>query len=256
MDVNYTNENQNFVRFSDGTNASFSIIEMNGEKYLAKKYDNPWDHRYVKVIQRFQKLSYDKVNAFPVGEIFIDKKSRGYLSKYYEDAVNFSDELCSVIPYDIRYQATLDISSQLRFLHENGFIVNDVRLANNLISFREQCGVMIDFEDMILEDDYRTTTSTYYYFYESGTGHDLPPSKWEDAKKQFICNTSLLLGIDLEKAFISDNNIYNLVVKFSFDKDIYDFSRTLFNSDEVLYFDEIASRFRDEERVKHWIKRM
>lgn len=43
MNVNYTNENQNFVRFSNGMNASFSIIEVNGESYLAKKYDNPWE---------------------------------------------------------------------------------------------------------------------------------------------------------------------------------------------------------------------
>lgn len=208
MNVNYTNENQNFVRFSNGMNASFSIIEVNGESYLAKKYDNPWDYRYVKVIQRFQKLSYDKVNAFPVGENFIDKKSRGYLSKYYEDAVNFSDELCSVIPYDIRYQVTLDVTSQLRFLHENGFIVNDVRLVNNLISFKEHCGLMVDFEDMLLvssyEDSYKDSVA-YYHFYKGGYDEKLPPSKWDDTKKQFLCCASLLLENDFEMLAICNS---------------------------------------------------
>ncbi len=253
LNIDYTDKTRDFSRFLDGSHASFSVEEIDGKKYLAKKYNCIWDYDHIKNIRKFRNLTYDKVNAFPVGSIFIRGKEVGYLSNYYDGAVNFSDDFCSLIPYDTRYQATLDISSQLRFLHENGFIVNDIRLANNLVSFRGHCGVMVDFEDMILENHYKFKQA-YYYFYKLDSQQNiLSPSKWEDVKKQFVCNTSILLDENLEK-FVIYNGVKEFLEKFQFDSDIYEFAKTLFNSEEILYFDEIAPRFQDEERVKYYAK--
>lgn len=252
LNIDYTSKINDFSKFTDGNHASFSIAEIEGEKYLFKKYDEKCDSNRKMVIDKFENITYDKVNAFPVGNFFIDGENRGYLSKYYEGAVNFSDPLSFIIPYDVRYQATLDVSSQLRFLHENGVIANDIRLANNLISFRERCGVMIDFEDMILESNYVYRPSYYHFYLDDDHLVFASPTKLDDVKKQFVCNTSLLLGKNLESVIMRRAELF--LDMLSFDQDIYDFTRTLFYSEEMLYFDEIAPKFQDEEKVKSYIK--
>lgn len=250
QDVIYMDGYENLVRRESGKNSKFAQREIGGVQYLLKIFDKCTDDKRT-VIDRFRNLSYEGVNAFPTGKVYVYNRDEGYVSKYYEGAVDFSDDLCSIIPYDVRYQATLDICSQLRFLHMNGFIANDIRLANNLVSFRERCGLMIDFEDMILEDDYHYKPS-YYHFHNFSS---IWTTKSEDVRKQFICNVSLLLNENLEK-FCIVNNQNKFLERFSFDKDIYDFAETLFNSEEVLYFDEIAPKFRDEEKVRSYIKSM
>lgn len=250
MNVVYTDGYSNLTIKKNGTNSRFSQRELDGRQYLLKIFIDPTDSKRA-VVDQFRRLSYDKENAFPIGKVYVYDRDEGYVSKYYEGAVDFSCNLCSMIPYDIRYSATLDISSQLQFLHENGFIVNDIRLTNNLISFKEHCGLMVDFEDMLLESSYEDNykdSVAYYYFYKKGHDEKLPPSKWDDAKKQFLCCASLLLENDFEMLAIC-NSDQVLLEKFKFDKEIYEFTRQLFHSDNVLYFNEIAPKFQDEEKI-------
>lgn len=253
LDVQYADGYDKLISMKNGKHASFSRMKVEGEDYLLKVYHNCTDGK-IRVIDRFRDLSYDGVHAFPVGNVYVYGRNEGYVSKEYTDALDFSDEGCSdVFPYSLKYQATLDVSSQLRFLHENGFIVNDIRLTNNLISFHYQHGMMIDFENMILEGDHQNPAS-YYKLYEYNYREALPPSKWEDVKKQFLCNTSLLLNQNFEY-FVICHGFADLADNFTFDKDIYDFAKTLFYTDEILYFDEIAPKFQDEEKIKYYIKK-
>ncbi len=253
QDVIYMDGYENLVRRESGKHSKFAQREIGGVQYLLKIFDKCTDDKRT-VIDRFRNLSYEGVNAFPTGKVYVYDRDEGYVSKYYDGAVDFSDDLCSIIPYDVRYQATLDICSQLRFLHMNEFIANDIRLANNLVSFRDRCGLMIDFEDMILEDDYKVK-STYYRFYKKGYNEKLPPSKWDDVKKQFICSVSLLLAQDFETLILCRDE-YDFLNKFSFDSELYEFTNQLFRDDKVIYFDEIAPKFRDEEKVRSYIKSM
>lgn len=252
--VTYTGGYENLVQKQNGKSSKFSQIEIDGCQYLLKVFNKCTDGKRM-VIDRFRSLSYDKVNAFPVGKVYVYDRDEGYLSKYYEGAVDFSSDLCSMIPYDIRYQATLDVSSQLRFLHQNGFIANDIRLANNIISFRERCGAMIDFEDMILEDDYQYKPSYYHFYLDTEKRVWSWPTKLDDAKKQFLCNVSLLLNEDFESAVIF-RGVDEFLGKFSFDKEVSEFANDLFLGQGTLYFDEIAPKFQDEERVKSYIKNL
>lgn len=250
MDVNYTDGYEKLFKIQDGDRSMFSRMTIDDEEYLLKVFTNCTEEKR-KVVERFRDLSCEGVHAFPMGKVYVYGRDEGYVCKYYSDALNFADCWCSILPYDLKYQATFDNSKQLRFLHQNGFIANDIRLTNNIISFKEQHGMMIDFEDMILEDEYRDKSSYYRFFDKDWNA--LPSSKWGDVKKQFICNVSLLLETNIEEFAICSNQEKFLSL-FRFDSEIHSFASSLFEDGEILYFDTIAPSFSDSEKVKYYAK--
>ena len=251
-DINYVEGYDKLYSMKNGKHSSFYQMNIEGEEYLLKIFQVCTDEK-LKVIDRFRDLDYSGVNAFPTGNVYVYGRAEGYLCKYYPNAIEFPLASSSIVSYDTRYQATLDTTSQLRFLHQNGFIVNDIRLVNNVLSSPFGHGMLLDFEDMILEDDYQYKPSYYHFYLDSEERVWGWPTKLDDVKKQFLCNASLLLGKDFESAVIC-RGVNQFLEKFSFDKEISEFVNDLFLGQETLYFDEIAPKFQDEERVKSYIK--
>lgn len=254
IDIAYIKDQDCLFFHPNGYHSSYFKREIDGEVYWGKLFVEPSDNKR-KIIDKFQNLSYEGVHAFPIGRVYNNCEVEGYLSNYYFGSVTFSNVLSVPIPYDIRYQACLDVSSQLQFLHQNGFIVNDIRCANNLISIHEEHAVMIDFEDMILENDYQYKPSYYRFFLDEFHLVSECPSKHIDTRKQFICNVSLLLGENLEEKFIVGGKS-EFLKRISFDREILEFADELFCGKSVLYFDEIAPKFQDGERIKNYVKNM
>lgn len=252
IDIDFNRDHDVLFTSPDGNRSSYFRKEINGEYYWGKVFNDPTDDKR-KVIDRFQGLSYEGVHAFPVGRVYYHNKVIGYLSNQCFGSVSFCDDLAFLYPYNIRYQASLDVSSQLRFLHQNGFIVNDVRCSNNLLLFHDKHGVMIDFEDMILEDDYQDKPTYYRFYLDDQHLVSEGASKHLDTRKQFICNTSLLLGNNLEEKFIVHGKT-EFLKSISFDREVLEFANELFCGKSTLYFDEIAPRFQDEEKVKSYVK--
>lgn len=252
IDVNYTGGYENLFALKKGNRALFSTMKISNEEFLLKVFKRCSEEK-IKVVDRLLDLSYNGIHVFPVGKVYVHGRDEGYLCHYYMAAVDFSDALSLFFPYNLKYQATFDTSSQLRFLHQNGFIANDIRLNNNILSCSSHHGMMVDFEDMILEDDYVKKGASYRFYDEKR--EVLPSSKWDDAKKQFICNTSLLTGINFESIVISKSQA-EFLSYFHFDKEVYDFSSSLFENEEIHYFDEIAPKFQDEEKVNYYVKQL
>lgn len=64
-----------------------------------------------------------------------------------------------------------------------------------------------------------------------------------------------MLAQDFETLILCRDE-YDFLNKFSFDSELYEFTNQLFRDDKVIYFDEIAPKFRDEEKVQSYIKIM
>lgn len=115
--------------------------------------------------------------------------------------------------------------------------------------------MLLDFEDMILEDDYQYKPSYYHFYLDSEQRVWVGPTKLDDVKKQFLCNISLLFNKDFESAVICWG-VSNFLESFSFDKEVFEFVNDLFLGQEILYFDEIAPSFNDVDKVKHYAKQI
>jgi serine/threonine protein kinase len=167
----------------NGNNSFFALLEKDGNLYLFKFFDCFRDElcEKLRIIERFKDLKYNGLNAFPLDSFLLEDEmnecpENGYVCKYYKDAHDFKDlmynEMVQSIPYPVRYQATLDISKQLAFIHELGFIYNDMRFSNCMISPQLGHGFLVDFEDMILEDEFKIKKS-YYRFTDKDTNNKL-----------------------------------------------------------------------------------
>lgn len=236
--------------FEQGKNSYFAKVNIDGRKHLLKFFnvtDEEILEEKVNTIKHFKKMKYDDFNAFPIDTISVNGCEKGYLSQYIENSVTFYEKEGYSLPYDLRYRAVLDNTEQLKFIHRNGFILNDVRLSNHMISVDDQRGFLVDFEDSILESDFKIKP-TYYRFYRPSEYEMLPPSKNDDAKKQFICNLSILMQEDFE-SFVIARSEWSLLNRLAFNYEIYNFADALFRGNDILYFDQIAPAFSDEEKV-------
>lgn len=158
----------------------------------------------IKVMNEIFKLEYNGFNVFPKDFVYTKEKACGYLNKYLENAVNFLECLNISLPYLLRFNAAIDTSKQLKFLHQNGIIANDIKLANHIISIPNSHGSLLDFENMILINDYKVKCSTYRFYKNFDI---LKPSFYEDVKKQFICDLSLLFQYDFENLMIDTDEL-------------------------------------------------
>ena len=234
-----------FIIFEHGKNSYFNIVNnkiiekffMGTEQEIKLKID---------IIKPLISICYDDINAFPLNIINDNDGHKGYSCNYYKNSFL---PLEYNISYDMKYNTIINTVKQLKFLHKMGYIVNDVRLSNYLLIKEYNTGTLIDFEDMIFEDD-DIIKPSYYRFYKKGTYDRLSPSKLEDCKKQFICSLSLLLDQDFEMKVICSDE-WDLLQKFSFKKELYDFMEILFKGKELLYFDEIMSLFTEKDIVEY-----
>jgi len=239
--------------FEKGKNSYFCKIKDENNNPILLKFFNGTDEeikRKIEIIKKLIKIKYDGINAFSKEIIIVDGIEKGYSCDFYPSAITYLER--KNIPLTLKLKAINDNTEQLKFLHTNGYIVNDVRLDNHMICFQNNCGFLVDFEDMMFEND-KIITPAHYRFYKDNYTVMLPPSKQEDVKKQFLCHLSLLFDYDFETYVISRGES-DLMDEFRFKKEIYEFMEILFSGENVIYFDDILFLFDSEDKIKEYTK--
>lgn len=238
--------NNNFFIFEYGKNSAFRKIKLNEDIYLEKYFSYDTEEERIDKIKITEEIiKYSNNNyLLPIDTIYTDNIPCGYLIKYLENSLNFAENT-KHIPYNLRLNACLNTSIELQYLHNLGFIFNDIKLSNQLLTL-DGLGFLIDFEDMILINDYKIKASTYRFFIEDSY-NIYKPSIYEDLKKQFICNLSILLQIDLEN-FVIRFDEWNLLEHFKIDKTLYLITKAIFKNN-LIYFHDLKQYFSDEEKI-------
>ncbi len=249
--------NGNFFLFEHGKNSAFRTVIEKDKMYLEKYFNYETEEERtekIKTIDEVLKLQYSGFSLLPEEFTYQEEIACGYKTLYLENSYNFEEKESFALPYPLRLHACSDTASLLHFLHMNGFIFNDIKLTNHVISATGGDASLVDFEDMILKKDYKVKPTSYRFF-DPYTYKMKKPSLHEDVKKQFICHLSLLLQENFE-AFVISSNEWQLLEKLKVDKEIYEIANILFHDEGLIYFQDIGELFIDQERIANLSRKL
>lgn len=197
-------------------------------------------------IKRLLRGNFIENSGYPLDYYSVDEHFRGFIMLYFDKALTFEEEIKNAhFTHREKMKAAIDCARQLKQLHKQGFLFNDIALSNQLID--KDGGHLVDF-DAVTKGQNETSVETHYDLILGGT--KLSSSYNLDRLYQAITNLSLLYGIDLEEIIIKMPNIKSIIGIFKENKDIYYLLESyLSNDNNSPYFDVLEKSLQDENRI-------
>lgn len=174
-------------------------------------------------------------------KLYIRKDFSGYTMDYLKNTITFRKSTLKSIPFELKMKAIMDICEVFHYLHSQNICVGDVHSDNFLID-KKGNGYVIDLDYLVFPTDIMGFQQLYWIVQKRGSSYMGKVSPYTDQIKLIISCFSLLMEIDLERAFMRNGdicleNIFPFIEKYYSCHELKDYLNDLIKGESSYYFD-------------------